>query len=293
MLPFEIWEEISLSLPYNFLSINKTLIEIYNENWFKSKLNLKYPNLTVDDYQSFYKRSLRSGRILLYDGITKDIGIEGIGIYSNMGNQSILTFDGKLYSDNGQIGNDVITIARNTYIKKHEWYINSFYLITKSEDEFLFCSSVGDYYYFASASKRIYCFDTIKDKLTVNNFPNIVKMVNINGYVIFQSDDKLYVYVTGRDHRIEKIDIAPVEKLFTGCIKLKDGTIVKISLNYGTRSFEIKTINVPNNNLRGAMFYYDQLLVLLGNDVYKIKKNEPANLIYGNVKHIENGYLII
>lgn len=50
VLPLEIWKEISLLLPYNHLSLSTSLQEIYKEDWFKLKLNLKYPNVVGENY---------------------------------------------------------------------------------------------------------------------------------------------------------------------------------------------------------------------------------------------------
>jgi hypothetical protein len=101
-LPFEIWKEISLLLPYNFLAISKAVQTIYDESWFEKKVKTKYPNCKQHDnsWEFLYKRSLKSGKIFCYCGeFSQDLYVKGIKM-SNFNNcyYSLLTFDGDLYT---------------------------------------------------------------------------------------------------------------------------------------------------------------------------------------------------
>ena len=302
MLPFEIWKDISLLLPYNHLAVSKDSSKIYDEDWFENKLKLRYPDLETEDYQLAYKRSLQSGRILFYGKMIHDTKLEGINICSDIPKYLVLTFDGKFSShtarDSKLIDNNVVAIDGNNYIKKHEWYTNSSYLILKSEEQFLSCSSI-DRHYFAATSNHVYRYNSITDMLIMIDLPDIIKIVNIDDCMVIQNRDGLYAFISRRnEYRIEKIDIAPVDKLYPGCAKLKDGSIVTIRINCETKYFAIEKLSTPNNNLFGACFpryYFDtsSLLLLLGDHVYMFQTGRDLTLIRNDVKRIENGFFII
>jgi hypothetical protein len=309
-IPREVVYQISLLLPYNFLSLNKDLSRIYDESWFESKIKQKYSNCKQHDnsWEFLYRRMLKSGKIFMYRGKNMHNlyapveGIKGSGI--NHRYQSILTFDGDLYTydiyGNMQLlDSNVININSATYIKKNEWYrwteINhkaKSYLITTGKNYFLSCLYYSDNF-FAITNEKIYQYNH-STGLIITDFDGGVRIIKIDTLVVIQKNDgSLYKY--NKQQKIEKLEIGPVQRIFDGCAKLMDDSIITIryeSDRYGKYLWNTKII-IPTNNLQGTIIYYGNLLILLDNNVYKITKDKQLKLIQNNVKSIENGFFVI
>jgi hypothetical protein len=303
-IPLEIWKEISLSLPYNFLAISTKLIKIYDESWFEKKIKIKYPNCKqYNKWEFLYKRSLKSGEIYKYDSSTNlmyTMNVEGIKI-SSFGHYtpSILTFDGDLYiydiiGNCKLIDNNVLDFDKTTYIKNNEWYrriLEEIYFITFSNETFISCL-IHDGYSLAITSSKIYQYDNILGKLVIIDFDNAVKIISTTLFVIIQKKDgSLYKYNT-MNKKIKKIDIEPVSKLFTNCVKSMNGDIMIFNYNNGKIGW-IKNILTPNNDLRGVMSCFGILSILIGEKMYEVGENYELKIKHENVKNINDGYLII
>lgn len=297
VLPLEIWKEISLLLPYNHLSLSTSLSKIYSEDWFEKKVKSQYPNISNKNYQTLYKRFLQSGQIYEYDcKKLRAIDMEGVKAL-NCNFAFVLTFDGKLYThDKILIDTDVTDANGLTYIKNTKWYRRSNNNRIKSkliaEDKFISCA-YHLRYHFAITSNKIYKYNNDDKELAIIPFDNQVKIINNNGLILIQTEDgSLYKYRTGK---ISKLNIGPIEKLFNGAAKLKNGLIVTFRYEYDrfNKDFVVKILTTPSNNLQGSMYYCNRQFLLIDNKVYKLNERRELKLIQENVKYIGNGYLIM
>lgn len=132
--PLEIWREISLHFPVNFLAVNSKLIAIYDESWFKDKLNLTCSEYKKHDnsYEYLYRRLCKSGNIHMLDGcgVVEKLPIKGIKLSKTLRYNFayfVLSFDGDLfcYEKNKLIAIDcnVEDINEICYLKNNEWYM--------------------------------------------------------------------------------------------------------------------------------------------------------------------------
>ena len=315
MLPFEIWKEISLILPYNHLAVSKELNKIYEEDWFEKKVKLRYPYCKQHDnsWRFLYQRSLKSGTIVSCGKSVVNTNLEGIkrSTYYNA-DLLTLTFDGNLYFSNTLvdilIDENVLDIGVDCYIKKYEWYVlfeTGFILVAENDEPFLSCLYFSGYY-LAITKNKIYQY-VPNVKLIITDFECGIKIIHSNDFILIQKDDgTLYEYKV-ISQKIEKSILAdtfgPIDKLFDGCAKLTNGTIVRFEYNAGryVRQFSAVPTKLPNNNLREAMLLHSKfgyssfcpkLLVLLDNDVYEVTDKQLA-LFKTNAKYLEDGYLVI
>lgn len=300
----EIWKEISLLLPYNFLSLSKQLQTIYDEKWFERKIKITHPNCITQNYQSAYKRLLQSGRFFrYYFDRACDMKVEAYDFTDyNQKDYLLLSFDGNLYTYDIKgnlvlLDNNVTMVGKKCCVKNnHEWYrteeinhITKSYLITTSEIPFLSCS-FSHRQYFSITNKQIYQYH--QDNLIITNFDGINKIIYI-GEIIIQSNDELYRY-NKRNQKLFKLDIPPVKEVFRNCAKLIDGSIVYFCYEYDRfgKEFYTKIIRTSNNDLRGSFSSYNDFFILLENVLYKVG-NDKLVLIKDNVKSIKNGYYMI
>jgi hypothetical protein len=137
MFPFEIFNIISFDTdPYMF-SVNKSLNNIYNDNWFELKLQNIFPGrklFTTTNYKDLYKNYLSEGIIYYINDThhhkidTKGVKAQYIGCNHSDPEKAdqILTFNGELYLETGEgvelIDTNVIDISSNAYIKHGELY---------------------------------------------------------------------------------------------------------------------------------------------------------------------------
>lgn len=311
-IPLEIWRDISLHLPYNFLALSKELIKIYDESWFEKKVKMKYPNCRQNDWKFLYKRMEKSGYIFsinrsnhkIYYEQVPDINynivkIEGIALANiSFFNRMVLTFDGNLYYFGGGrlklLDDNVLDISDDSYIKKNEWYYITenikCQLIFKDNDPFLSCLK-GEYYLIAITKDKIYHY---ADNVIVTKCKDIAEMVYTNKiFIIRKTNGTVYKYdpIT---YKVEKLPIKSVNKIFKGCVRLTNGTIARIEYENSHYRKELLLIPIitPNNNLRGAMYYNGKLLILIDNDVYKVKGNNSLKLMCSDIKNISSGYFI-
>ena len=187
--PTELWKEISLYLPYNYLAVNKSLLQLYNENWCQNKVLSKYPNCKKHNntWETLYKRSLKSGNIMLYhsDGniINYNCPKECFKTTSkNVYRRLILTFDGDLFSyekDNNQftlLDENVTDISGYIYIKNNELYDYEFdkKLVIRSEEKFIALVISDEEEYAAITNNKFYYYCEYNDiSLSIENKNNI------------------------------------------------------------------------------------------------------------------------
>jgi hypothetical protein len=148
-LPTDLLQEISYYLPCcNLNSVSKRLINIYDENFYQTKLKRDYPELTLKiktTWKDLYIKSLREGKLSCGTGITRtQLKIPGIKVVYNGSNYGsyisgntfhkapnypsilILRFNGNLYKyheDSDEtilIDTDVVDIDTNIYIKDNK-----------------------------------------------------------------------------------------------------------------------------------------------------------------------------
>ena len=117
-------------LPINMSTINKKFATLYNDYFYKSYLELKYPCIIFpnNNYKDLYLKSLQEGDILKIDMKDRtnisELKIQGFKVvpYHN----HVLRFNGDLYSKiNNEyqlIDTNVIDIDDNFYIKENQVY---------------------------------------------------------------------------------------------------------------------------------------------------------------------------
>lgn len=125
-LPLDIFRLISLQLNPRSLGVCKSLYHMYDNIWYKDKLQILNPSLKIREYPNYkelYDSYLEQGNVILFnDGnILKFPKCIKATLYNDK--IYILNFNGDLYSVNRLINNDVVDIYTNSYIKKYEWYI--------------------------------------------------------------------------------------------------------------------------------------------------------------------------
>jgi hypothetical protein len=321
----DIWKLISLYLPYNELNLNRKLSGIYDESWFKDKLN--YPNIkSINSWEWLYKRSLKSGQIFRYNenkNTTKKLlsinaikisemqsewilslneGFEDYNVYM------ILTFNGDLYSfyksrkyisDLTLIDTNVIDINDNTYIKNNEWYVFPERTNDKISDKILVTSSDTNFLAIASDGNNIatitedyfYCYNINNGNKRVYNWPNNVNLIYSVHFLIQKSDGSLIIYDYLYDIST-KLEIGGIVKnIYPGCIKFLDNSIKIISKQYSTKQRDDLIFrDINENQLTNSIYNKGDPLLLINNNVYSTRNlisNEPKIvLIYENVKNI-------
>jgi len=312
----DVWRLISLYLPFNHLNINKEFSVIYDQSWFKNKLIMKYGDtINNHDWEWLYKRSLKSGQIFKYDEdknkVKKLLSDEAIKIseieaewilslkedFDNFKIYLVLTFDGNLYSFKKfkkyiskftLIDTDVINIDDNTYIKKNEWYVyperktnkiidkylidgNNF-LAVASEDNFI-CAITKDHFY---------CYGLGTGNLRTYDWTDNVNLVFSGDFLILRLDGSLIKY-DPRSDLYTVIDIGPVKDIYSGCIKLFDGSFKVILKNHPD---DISFHNINIKSLTNAIFDCGLPMLLANNNVYSTKDQNDLTLIHENVKNI-------
>lgn len=301
-IPLEIWKEVSLYFPYNFLTISTELTEIYDESWFEKKVKFRYPNCKQhnNSWEFLYKRLLKSGKIHLYENVVVSLDMDGIKRSDvNLHWYSILTFDGDLCTSYKRgnltlLDTNVLDIHSVNYIKNNEWYhwYNGKQLICKSDNSFISCLYY-DHFCLAITINQIYQYEIDTKNLIIINFPNIKKIISVDGIIIIQTiDGSLYKYDPD-NQEIKRLHIDPVDKLFNHCLKLKNGSVKYFRYDRYRKMLLSEDISVPIDNLRGATSCNNAVLILIDNNVYKINPNRNLELFYENVKNIENSYFII
>lgn len=310
----DVWKEISLYLPYNFLALSKSTLTIYDESWFKDKIILKYPNCKKhnNSWESLYKRSLKSGKIIDY---YCEISTECIKVafYENTVD-IILTFDDDLYRYAGSdpqvlIDSNVKDIAENTYIKDYEWHVtngNNFFVI-ESEEKFL-AVSTGFSDNIAITENKIYYF--CNDKIITIDSPGNVNIIYNNVHMIHKSDGSVKVFDSSNGTLVDS-QLPIVEKLYQGGAKLFPD--LSIFQNYNFEYSIVKLFDYSLIYVENRLFGFCMLLVdddklyeiigdhlLVGNNVYQYQRSKDDKihkrlvLIKENVKNLgEAKYFIV
>ena len=296
-LPLDIWKLISLYLDFNQLALSKELWKIYDDEWFKNKLCMEYPNCKQNNnsWKELYKRSLKSGNILKlrhYDGKYKseellfssyDNAIQGFKIaeidyYFYM----ILTFDGDLYSSflqgdmwiNKLLDSNVSDITNNSYIKENKWYLLDYNheilitLILQTNDNFIAVTHT-DEHICAITNNKLYCYGDDELKIIDNCNDNVKLTCGAEINMVLHTDGSVSRYNPHIDI-FETCIIKDVKNIYQDVIKLKDDSIINIIIDcfHDERKFITEEI-CNNNKLQGTIGYYGEPVLLINNNVCK------------------------
>jgi hypothetical protein len=323
-IPLEVWREISLFLPLNFLSISKSLIKIYDESWFQEKVLLQYPNCKKHDKNSvlfslettevvsnnsweyLYKRSLKSGiiyhiinnkvfdKLLVMKGMKICESLEGMINY-----RMILTFDGDLiyYNENTEetrlIDSNVKDITDGAYIKNNElymlWYHRQPKLIVRSESPFLAIADNSDIFIGAITNDTFYYYSLHSENYSSYECEGCIDLVYSEAFLIQKIDGTIMRYEDDYDV-LEKVLIPPIKYLYSGCAKLLDGTLLSMCYDFKDNpdiSLILTTdiIDVKNNNLRGSVTHFDYQHLLIDKDLYKLNLKEGKIIDIKLIEH--------
>lgn len=288
----DIWREISLLLPYLKLAINKNLLTLYDDTWFRDKLKCKQHN---NSWKLLYKRSLQSG--IFVDRYSDDmLPVEGVKIAGKERFcQLILTFDRTLYFYNSiskdltVMDENVTDICNNYYIKGQEWYDCEFEnkLVTKSKEDFLMvvASNMDDC---AAITNNIFYFwdyelIEIKDC-------NLVKLI-YNGFYLVQDINGIVKKFDYQTRSLIPVPLPKVRNLYSACVVSMNNKVMEIYDEYiGNRYlFQSRKINVEGK-IREALFLrsfdceWKGMLILLDNNLYTF--DTELKLIRENVKNL-------
>jgi len=303
-LPLDIWKLISLYLDFNQLALNNTLKIIYDEDWFKNKILMKYPNCKQYDHtwKDLYKRSLKSGNIVelrYYEGkytseaFFPSLGknaIEGFKI-AQIDNYfyMILTFDGDLYSSylegrvwiNKLLDSNVKDITDRSYIKENKWYLVDYNhetftkLILETDENFIALAN-SDEFACAITKDKLYCYYMHEELIIVDNCNNNIDLT-CGGSItmILHYDGKISRYDPYEDF-FETLSIKDVKNIYPDVIKLKNDNIMNIIVDYENDK-QITTEKICNNNkLQGTIGYYGEPILLINDNVCKYNTSKSS-----------------
>lgn len=317
-IPFEIWREISLLLPYNFLSLSKEFILLYDQSWFESKVKIRYSNCKKhkESWEQLYKKSLKSGKIIKNDKHHLPIeGIKAANLEWDIDYDLILTFDGDLIKynpSNGEIillDSNVIDICDYAYIKEHEFYIinqNDSTLFAKSEEPFLAIANNFDNMA-AITKSSLYHYDlniSLRCDIIVNdehdNFD--ITYGDQSTFIIQRANGSLFIYHSNNQY-YEQIENMMVKKIFPGIMRLNNDSLKLVDHTndgYGCYHVSFSDMIKFNGKLReAAIIGRFKHLLLINDNVYDFDRdNNTLTLIHEKVKSIcgsisEEDYYII
>lgn len=303
-MELDIWKEISLYLPYNHVAVTKSLLEIYDESWFKSKVLLQYPSCSQNNkWEYLYRKLLQSGNIMKYnidDNTVESLLTEGIKIAGcdTFGRTDlILTFDGNLFvRDRGTgstklVDNNVKDIDESSYIKEYEWYFideGGSRLMMKSEQALIMIESTSDHigvitetnFYHVNLEERYGDNGGYNGDFQINTFLSKNKYVKLvaNDYFYLQNEDGTVDEYNQHDNIYKIFNIPLIKKIFSEVAELINGS--KLYFNYDfepdTPIFTNFAIENIDGKLQQTIDYYGQPLILIDNNVCQLKNNKSS-----------------
>lgn len=216
-LPLDVWRIISHHLSPYILSLNSTLLQLYNDIWFQEHLIIKYPNKNLwcrSSYKDLYKQFSKMGSISLimsfgdkYTINPIQLPIRGIKICANDPKMTmkVLDFNGDLYQikdfDNvSLLDKKVIDIDPLGYITESKWFYlkNDKYLKFKDTKHrtksFIKVSSRIDNrhtYLYALTEDYLYIYKNFIDIIKIP-FENAIDMYITNSIIVLQKDNKIF-----------------------------------------------------------------------------------------------------
>lgn len=319
LLPKELWKNISLFLFPKYLNlICKQFNELYDDFWYKTKLQLTYPNVnlwTPNTYEYLYKQSCKTGTIIEYladswtsnkytENITFDItGVKIAQICDGV--YMILKFNGDLWIT-GKITYlfdiEVVDITHNSYIKQYEWYyvscdgytseIIQTHLFMKT-DELLsvysyydnICAITTNILYYANGSMLSGTFQQKVDSLTITQkyIPNMKNMSSA-GAICIIVDQKNTIRMSTCDNKILDVyNLDYCKSLIPGTCKLTSGKYLIPRYIRKNDKFIIYTSTydhyLPLDITSGVLLSCHKNLFLYDGKIYKNEINDDSIFI--------------
>lgn len=281
-------------MPYNALAINKEFIQIYNESWFRDKVNLVCFNHKKhnNSYEYLYRRLLKSGTVNIVNSAYRKFnlilpikGIKASAIMKNSIRYLILTFDGNLYcydSDTTElilIDFNVKDISESYHIKEYEWYkINhdqKSKLIMRSESSFLFVTCYAEeiahglrILYIAVTENTVHYIMNDKYHHLEVNF-KIKNVVSGCDRLILQDTEGQLYHFNISFNTIEKMDYPKVKKICDNYLQLCNGDLIYRNFN-STIPHKIDNLQATATNL---LLLDNNLYSASGRNIFQIDQN--------------------
>jgi hypothetical protein len=281
MLHTDLFYEISLYCKPYMLSVNKELNLLYNDDWFKTKLNNLFPDkklFTGTNYKDLYKRYLEEGDIYyVTNELICKLQIKGVkaqykdDFYINheFPDDYILTFNGELYS---QIGNDiklidteVIDVSSYGYIKNNKVYvgmtddINGKAYISMTDntfDEMIFHEKLlkivpnyTEMYILSVNGVYIDC-----EKLYFYEIKDCIDIIKLDKVYIVGKNNIYYTFINDGFEIVDPPDRKYLN-IWEGKISLDNGT-VSLHNKKGSKIIETNVKNIMVDNENNANWYY-------------------------------------
>lgn len=308
-LPFELWKEVSYYLPEHFLSFNKKLSVIYDEEWYEKMLTgLRYTKHNRS-YRDLYRRWLKSGGIRSYDNSILDEKlpnniIKVLEYFFQEVNIIMLTFDGDLYCYGIKTGQTILLdtnvkdIEQYCYIKEHELYVIeedlNIKIVQTSQSPFLALSYDGESLIAAITINELHIYFMELDTIRTIDCPDNKNIAWNHVFMIHKNNGNMFTY---EDELISKHHIARVKELYPYCVKLMNEDIVTFDYQYDFYLGESILIHKPvpsSGKLMGSSSDGRGQLLVIDNNLYRFTiSGSTLELIRNNVKNVFEGYIIV